>query len=97
MSRQGKPNIVFVLCDNVGWGDFGVYGGGTPTSRIDQPAGEGIHFSNYTVAVLTKDASDRLQGEPAPPIKGWFVILRLCNPLRSFSEKTWRSSEIQPV
>jgi arylsulfatase A-like enzyme len=27
MSSQGKPNIVFVLCDNVGWGDFGVYGG----------------------------------------------------------------------
>ena len=22
MSRQGKPNIVFVLCDNTGWGDF---------------------------------------------------------------------------
>ena len=20
-----RPNIVFVLCDNVGWGDFGVY------------------------------------------------------------------------
>ena len=63
MSRQGKPNIVFVLCDNVGWGDFGVYGGGTPTPRIDQLAGEGIHFSNYTVAVLTKDASGRLQGD----------------------------------
>jgi len=98
MSRQGKPNIVFMLCDNVGWGDFGVYGGGTPTPRIDQPEGQGIHFSNYTVAVLIKDASGRLQGEqPAPPVKGWFVILRLCNPLRSFSEKTWRSSEIQPV
>jgi hypothetical protein len=100
MSRQGKPNIVFVLCDNVGWGDFGVYGEDTPTPRIDQPAGEGIHFSNYTVAVLTKDAWGRLPGDqPAPPIpgKGWFVILRLCNPLRSFSGKTWRSSEIQPV
>jgi arylsulfatase len=44
-----KPNIVFVLCDNVGWGDFGVYGGGTPTPRIDRLAGEGIRFNNYTV------------------------------------------------
>jgi arylsulfatase A-like enzyme len=44
-----KPNIVFVLCDNVGWGDFGVYGGGTATPRIDQLAGEGIRFNNYTV------------------------------------------------
>ena len=44
-----EPNIVFILCDNVGWGDFGVYGGGTPTPRIDQLAREGIRFNNYTV------------------------------------------------
>ena len=24
---QTKPNIVFILVDNVGWGDFGAYGG----------------------------------------------------------------------
>jgi arylsulfatase A-like enzyme len=44
-----KPNIVFVLCDNVGWGDFGVYGGSTATPRIDQLASQGIRFNNYTV------------------------------------------------
>ena len=44
-----KPNIVFVLCDNVGWGDFSCYGGSTPTPRIDKLAGEGIRFNNYTV------------------------------------------------
>jgi arylsulfatase A-like enzyme len=30
-------------------GDFGVYGGGTPTPRIDQLAGEGIRLNNYVV------------------------------------------------
>ena len=44
-----QPNIVFVLCDNVGWGDFGVYGGGTPTPRIDRLANEGIRLNNYCV------------------------------------------------
>src|SRR5271165_6890703 len=44
-----KPNIVFVLCDNPGWGDFGCYGGNTPTPRIDKLASEGIRFNNYTV------------------------------------------------
>jgi arylsulfatase A-like enzyme len=44
-----KPNIVFILCDNIGWGDFAVYGGNTPTPRIDQLAAEGIRFNNYTV------------------------------------------------
>jgi arylsulfatase len=33
-----RPNIVFILCDNVGWGDFAVYGRSTPTPRIDKLA-----------------------------------------------------------
>jgi arylsulfatase A-like enzyme len=44
-----KPNIVFILVDNVGWGDFGVYGGTTATPRIDKMASEGIRFNNYNV------------------------------------------------
>jgi arylsulfatase A-like enzyme len=45
----GKPNIVFILVDNVGWGAFGVYGGTIPTPRIDKLASEGIRFNNYNV------------------------------------------------
>ena len=44
-----RPNIVFVLCDNVGWGDFSCYGGGTATPRIDKLASDGIRFNNYTI------------------------------------------------
>ncbi|HEY6698575.1 MAG TPA: sulfatase-like hydrolase/transferase [Acidimicrobiales bacterium] len=55
-----KPNIVFVLCDNVGWGDFGVYGGGTPTPRIDRLASEGIRFNNYTVDAAAVAPARRL-------------------------------------
>jgi hypothetical protein len=44
-----KPNIVFILVDNVGWGAFGVYGGTVPTPRIDQLASQGIRFNNYNV------------------------------------------------
>ena len=46
-----KPNVVFILVDNVGWGNFGVYGGTIPTPRIDQMASEGIRFNNYNVEV----------------------------------------------
>jgi arylsulfatase A-like enzyme len=50
MTMPGKqPNIVFVLCDNIGWGDFSCYGGNNPTPRIDKLASEGIRFNNYTV------------------------------------------------
>ena len=44
-----KPNIVFILVDNVGWGAFGAYGGTIATPRIDKMASEGIRFNNYNV------------------------------------------------
>ena len=47
------PNIVLILVDNVGWGEFGVYGGGAlrgaPTPRIDKLASEGVRFLNFNV------------------------------------------------
>jgi arylsulfatase A-like enzyme len=49
LAQDKKPNIVFILVDNVGWGNFGVYGGTIPTPRIDQLANEGIRFNNYNV------------------------------------------------
>jgi arylsulfatase A-like enzyme len=27
MNNPSRPNIVFILADNIGWGDFSVYGG----------------------------------------------------------------------
>ena len=44
-----KPNIVFILVDNIGWGDLSVYGGTTTTPRIDALANSGIRFNNYNV------------------------------------------------
>jgi len=63
MQAAKQPNIVFVLCDNVGWGDFACYGGGTPTPNIDKLAGGGIRFKNYTVeAQCTPTRSGILTG-----------------------------------
>src|SRR6516225_2766942 len=48
-----KPNIVFMLMDNLGYGEPGVYGGGitrgAPTPRIDQLAAEGLRLTNFNV------------------------------------------------
>ena len=48
-TKKTRPNIVFILCDNVGWGDFSCYGGGTLTPRIDKLASEGMRLTNYNV------------------------------------------------
>jgi len=71
----------------VGWGDFGVYGGGTATPRIDALACEGIRFNNYSVeaqctptrsAIMTGRQSVRsgtfkvpLPGEGASGLAPW--------------------------
>jgi arylsulfatase len=43
-----KPNIVYILADDVGWGELGWQGGGkhrgTPTPELDRMAGEGMRF-----------------------------------------------------
>jgi len=51
MAEKTQPNIVFILVDNVGWGNFGVYGGTIPTPHIDKLASEGIRFNDYNVEV----------------------------------------------
>jgi hypothetical protein len=47
------PNIVFILMDNLGYGELGAYGGGitrgAPTPRIDQLASEGTRLTNFNV------------------------------------------------
>jgi PAS domain S-box-containing protein len=43
-----RPNILFILADNVGWEDFGVHRGTTPTPRVDKLGSQGIRFNNYT-------------------------------------------------
>jgi arylsulfatase len=52
-AQQPKPNIVFMLMDNLGYGELGVYGGGilrgAPTPRIDTLAGEGMRLLNFNV------------------------------------------------
>ena len=78
MAEEKRPNIVFVLCDNTGWGDFSCYGGLTPTPRIDKLASEGIQLSNYNVesqctpsrsAIMTGRQSVR-SGTYAVPLPG---------------------------
>jgi arylsulfatase A-like enzyme len=53
LAQDKKPNILFVLMDNLGYGELGVYGGGilrgAPTPRIDQLAAEGTRLTNFNV------------------------------------------------
>src|SRR5207302_10340503 len=46
-----RPNIVFVLADDLGPGDLGCYGGQiAATPNLDRLAREGIRFTSYYAA-----------------------------------------------
>ncbi len=48
-----KPNVVFMMMDNLGWGEIGTYGGGelrgATTPRLDALADEGMKLLNFNV------------------------------------------------
>src|ERR1700693_282626 len=49
---QKRPNIVILMTDDTGWGDFGYISGGGealghPTPNIDRLAKEGAAFTNW--------------------------------------------------
>jgi hypothetical protein len=52
-SKSMLPNILFILMDNLGYGELGVYGGGitrgAPTPRTDRLAAEGTRLTNFNV------------------------------------------------
>jgi arylsulfatase A-like enzyme len=51
VGAPARPNILFVLTDDFGWGDLGSYGGQfVPTPHLDRMAREGIRFTQFYVA-----------------------------------------------
>jgi len=45
-----KPNIIFILVDDMGWGDLGSFGNKeTKTPNIDRLAAEGLRFTQFYV------------------------------------------------
>src|SRR5512135_1570094 len=49
--QPARPNIIFVLTDDFGYGDLASYGGAfVPTPNLDRMAREGIRFTQFYVA-----------------------------------------------
>jgi arylsulfatase len=53
MQDRNRPNVVFLLADNLGYGDVGCYGAGElrgmPTPNIDRLASEGMKLNQFMV------------------------------------------------
>jgi arylsulfatase len=49
---KGAPNIVFILIDDAGYGQFGTFGGQVPTPALDQVAAEGLRYTGFHTTAL---------------------------------------------
>ncbi len=54
-----RPNVLLILCDDLGYSDIGCYGGEIRTPNLDRMAAEGLRFTqfyNCAVCVTTRAA-----------------------------------------
>jgi len=45
-----RPNLVFILADDLGYGDVAFHGGSAPTPHLDRLAREGVELAQHYVA-----------------------------------------------
>jgi arylsulfatase A-like enzyme len=48
----GAPNVVLILLDDVGFGQFSTFGGGVPSPTMDRLAAEGLRFNRFHTTAL---------------------------------------------
>src|ERR1700740_2965984 len=65
--QQQRPNIIFIMGDDIGWGNIGVYNQGIMAGRtpnLDQLAAEGMRFTDYYAeASCTAGRANFITGE----------------------------------
>jgi arylsulfatase A-like enzyme len=49
---KGAPNIVYIVLDNVGFGQIGCFGGPIQTPNIDKLAANGLRYNNFHTTAL---------------------------------------------
>jgi len=45
--NPAKPNIIFILADDLGFSDLGCYGGEIATPNLDKLAASGLRFTQF--------------------------------------------------
>ncbi|MGC4001954.1 MAG: arylsulfatase [Pirellulales bacterium] len=49
---KGAPNVVLILLDDAGYGQFSTFGGGIPSPTMDKLAGEGLRYNRFHTTAL---------------------------------------------
>lgn len=49
-AADDRPNIVFIMADDLGWADVGFHGGNAPTPHLDRLAADNLELTQHYVA-----------------------------------------------
>ncbi len=49
---KGEPNVVLILLDDTGFGQYSTFGGGIPSPTIDRLAAEGLRYNRFHTTAL---------------------------------------------
>src|SRR5262245_32044353 len=49
---KGAPNVVLILIDDAGFGQFSTFGGGVPSPTMDKLAAEGLRYNTFHTTAL---------------------------------------------
>src|SRR5437762_8558259 len=49
---KGAPNVLLILLDDVGFGQFSTFGGGVPSLNVDKLAAHGLRYTRFHTTAL---------------------------------------------
>ena len=65
-AKEGAPNVLFIVLDDVGFGQIGCFGGPCETPNLDALAKNGLRYNNmHTTAVLADALLSYYRAEPS--------------------------------
>lgn len=86
---EGKPNVLVVVMDDVGYSDLGCYGGEIHTPNIDRLAHDGVRYIRFdTNAVCSATRASLLTGRNSQTVKMGFLAAMDTNELRGAVKDT---------
>src|SRR5258706_5521819 len=74
---KGAPNVLLILLDDVGFGQFSAFGGGVPSPNIEKLAAKGLRYTRFHTTALCSPTRAGLLTGPDHHVAGTGVITEL--------------------
>lgn len=76
---KNAPNIVLIMLDDVGFGQFSVFGGGVPSPNLERLASEGLRYNRFHTAGICSPSRAALLTGRNPHVAGFGNVGELSN------------------